>query len=530
MVNQVVAVLFFAVVLVIAVPMVLRALIRARLKGYRIVFTQPDPKQPEKIPTAVPVVVIGAGLAGLTAAITLARRGFQVKLLEAQGHLGGKVGSWSIELDGERVPVSHGFHAFFPGYYNLNRLLDSLGARRHFKPIDDYVILGSDGTTVKFGELSTTPVFNLLSLARTGVFSLRDALKAPGRDLYGVFLEYDEATTFAQYDSVSFERFNELARVSPGLRLAFNTFARAFFADGDRLSLAELIKSFHFYYLSHDGGLVYDMPTSDFETSLLTPMRNELTRFGATIHTNTRVQSMTRDAQGFEVNGERFAAVVLATDVVGAREIVTQAEGVPAELKAQFEQLRPGQRYAVLRLWLDTDMREGLPVFVITQRIKVLDAVTAYHRVESEAAAWVKQHQGSVIELHCYSVPDELEPAAVESLLISEMIHYLPELKAAQIKHRHFQLKRDFTAFHVGHYANRPTTQTGVPGLVCAGDWVKLPFPSMLMEAACASGVMAANEVLRAHGVREEQIDSVPLRGLMAGLPQPPGRRILSAR
>ena len=42
------------------------------------------------------VVVIGGGLAGLTAAADLADRGVRVLLLEKRPVLGGKVSSWDI--------------------------------------------------------------------------------------------------------------------------------------------------------------------------------------------------------------------------------------------------------------------------------------------------------------------------------------------------------------------------------------------------------------------------------------------------
>jgi isorenieratene synthase len=76
-------------------------------------------------------------------------------------------------------------------------------------------------------------------------------------------------------------------------------------------------------------------------------------------------------------------------------------------------------------------------------------------------------------------------------------------------------------------YRHRPGVESGVPGLVCAGDWVKLPFPAMLLEAACSSGLCAANVLLREEGLREEAVSSVPPKGLMAGMPQPPARKLL---
>ncbi|MCA2981498.1 MAG: FAD-dependent oxidoreductase [Myxococcaceae bacterium] len=510
------------------VPSLLRALIKRRLSNYRVEVTVPDPGRPERLTSPRRVAVLGGGVAGLTAAITLARRGFEVELFEANAYLGGKLGSWKVPLPGgDEAWVSHGFHAFFSNYFNLNRFLDSLGLRREFTSIGEYVILGTDGAEVRFGALDTTPVFNLFSLARKGVFRFRDVLKAPARDVFGVFLEYDERETFARYDDVSFADFDRLTKLPPRLKLAFNTFARAFFSDEDKLSLAELIKSFHFYYLGQDGGLVYDYPVHDYEPQFLSPMRQELDRHGAKVHLSTRVEHLEALDRGFRVNGSAFDRVVLATDVVGARSVVTAATGLPDAVKAPFAQLATGQRYAVLRIWIDKDVREGFPPFVITDREQVLDAFATYHRFEHEAQTWAKKHGGAVLELHCYAVPEALSPDEVRTALLGEFERFFPEVKGFTLKHEVFQLNRNFTAFHLGMYRHRPGVESGAPGLVCAGDWVKLPFPAMLLEAACASGLLAANALLREAGLREEPISSVPPRGVMAGLPQPPARKQL---
>ena len=164
----------------------------SRLQGYRATSTRWTSASRVTLTTPKKVAVIGGGVAGLTAAVTLARRGYAVTLFEKNAYLGGKLGSWEVELaPGRKTWVSHGFHAFFPHYWNLNRFLDSLDLRRDFKSIGDYVIIGPHGEKVTFADLDRTPVFNLLSLARAGVFSIGETLKAPGRDLYGILLEYD---------------------------------------------------------------------------------------------------------------------------------------------------------------------------------------------------------------------------------------------------------------------------------------------------------------------------------------------------
>lgn len=476
--------------------------------------------------------MLGGGVAGLTAAVTLARRGYPVTLFESKAQLGGKLGSVEVDLGGGlKSWISHGFHAFFSHYYNLNAFLDSLSLRREFRSIDDYVILGRDGREAHFSGVEPSPVLNLLGLLRRGMFSLKDAIGAPGRDMYGIFLEYERDETFRKYDHLSYAEFSRLAAVPPRLKLAFNTFARAFFADETKLSLAELVKCFHFYYLSHDGGLVYDYPVEDYQEGLMVPIEEELERFGAFIKKNTPVKALTRSAEGFLVNGQAFGAVVLATDVVGARAVAELAEGLPHPHSEKLKKLRPGQRYAVWRIWLDRDMREGLPVFVITERRRVLDSVTAFHRFERETQKKMAELPGvkSVLELHCYSVPDALPSHELQAAFWSELLEFFPELANAKIQNEHVAVREDFTAFHVGLHAERPGVESGARGLYCAGDWVSLPFPAMLLEAACASGLIAANGILKEDGLRAERVVSVPPRGLMAGFPAPPGRRPLDS-
>ncbi|MBL8910854.1 MAG: FAD-dependent oxidoreductase [Archangium sp.] len=506
-------------------------LVRWRLGAYRRAVNHVDVSKPEKLSAPKRVAVLGGGVAGISAASTLAARGYEVTIFEAKDYLGGKLGSWKVtHSNGTTEWASHGFHAFFRHYYNLNRFLDSLGLRKSFKAISDYRILFPGGDELSFGEIDTTPILNMVSLAKHGVYKFGETMRAPTRDLMGILLEYDAKTTFAQLDHVSFAQFDEVAKLPARLKLAFNTFARVFFADEHKLSMAELIKSFHFYFLGHDGGLGYDHPTADYEASLLIPLRAHLSSLGVKLLLATPVTQLERATDGtFLVNGGSFDRVVCATDVVGTRAILSSARGLEG-LNAELTKLEPGQRYAVLRLWIDKAARAGLPVFVITDRVRLLDSITFYDRTERESADWVKKHGGSVIELHSYAVPDDVTDADVRAALLDEVLRFLPELQGFVVKEEHFQLRRDFTAFHVGQYASRPGTDSGVRGLVCAGDWVKLPFASMLLEAACSSGLVAANSILSLDGLRETLVEAVPPRGLLAGTPAPPTRKPLLAR
>jgi isorenieratene synthase len=502
--------------------------IEARLGGYRQFLVRSDPAKPLTAAALPRVAVIGSGIAGLTAASVLAERGFSTVVYERDAHLGGKVGSWPLRLsDGTTAGVSHGFHAFFRQYYNLTRWLRTTGAERFLAPVDDCLILAQQGDALSFKGVAKTPGLNLISLIQHGFFTLREALLQPKLHRLEPMLRYDASSTFARFDTVPFATFAEQAGLPPRLRLAFSTFARAFFAEGDRLSTAEVIKGFHFYCLSNNQGLLYDYLNGDFQRTLLTPVRQYLEARGARIELDAEVSSLERsEAGGWLVRGEAFEEVILAADVKGTRALVEASASMRAEspdFVERLRSLRPSQRRAALRVWLDRDVRSGIPVFLRTDRRVLLDAVSVIHRAETESAQWVAQHGGGVFELHSYAIPDELtDPAEIRRQLWEEFVFFFPEIEGATVRHEHSSIRDDFSAFHVGLWANRPPVETPLRGLSLAGDWVKLPVPAMLMEASCTAGLLAANRVLEACGLRAEPVETVPSRGLLWGLPERP--------
>ena len=86
-------------------------------------------------------------------------------------------------------------------------------------------------------------------------------------------LSYNREKTFSKFDNVSFKDFADDVKLPPEMQLMFTTFSRAFFAEPQYISMAELIKSFHSYFLSNDLGLLYDVLNDDFEDTLWDPAR-----------------------------------------------------------------------------------------------------------------------------------------------------------------------------------------------------------------------------------------------------------------
>lgn len=495
--------------------------VEKKLKPYRKQLEEIDPSLPEEVSRHVPVAIVGGGVAGLVAASILAKRGFQVTIFEKNSYIGGKLGAWEKELPHlGKTWIDHGFHAFFYQYYNLRAFLEKIGALKNLVPIPEYLIHGKQ-IHLSFKDVETTPVLNLLALQGKGIFQLKDILINPRLMELMELLKYSPDRTFGKYDTTSFLQFADRMGIPKQMRTMFTSFTRAFFADPDLMSTAELIKSFHFFYLSHDFGVNYEYLRGDCYQLLIKPALLFLEKYQARILTNQEVQSVERNSRGYIVQGERFPYVILAVDAPAASRLASRSTFLREEDPGWWRQileLKGSQGYAVYKIWIDKQLQADYPPFFIVDRERVLDACTQFHQIDSVATSWSQEHAGGVFELHCYAVPKELQgnEEAMKDAFLSELVEIFPELRGFKVWAESFHMNTNFTAFHTGLYGNRPTFSEKLDEFLVAGDWVKLPIPAMLMEAAASSGILAANRILRKEGLKPEALQTVPLEGVLA--------------
>jgi carotenoid phi-ring synthase / carotenoid chi-ring synthase len=473
-------------------------------------------------------VIVGGGIAGLAAATGLAERGVRVTVVERETYLGGRAGGWT---EGSGLAMSRGFHAFFRQYYNLRALLrrpDPVLAR--LVPLADYPLVDAGGNRDSFKGLPRTPPWNALAFAlRSPTFRLRDLLAlntAAAAPLAAVSVP----GTYQQLDDTDAETFLRDINFPPAARhLAFEVFSRSFFASASGMSAAELVTMFHIYFLGSSEGLLFDVPDAGFDVALWDPLGAYLARRGTEIRTGTEVTAVEPGgARRWRVHtgdGQLDAdAVVLAADVRGLRAIVGRSPGLanPAWREA-VDGLRTAPPFLVQRLWLDRPVDPGRSAFLATGGLNPLDNISVLDRYDRQARDWRRDHGGSVVELHAYAAPgDPGAPPSPELLgQTANRLHELyPETAAARVVAEAIQWRADCPMFGVGDFARRPRVRTPFPGLVLAGDGIRIDLPVALMERAASTGWHAANCLLARWDLAGHELYSVPTRGRLALLRQ----------
>ncbi len=498
----------------------------------------------ERVPEPVSAVVVGGGLAGIAAAAVLAERGVGVTLVEASSVLGGRAAAWTDSLaDGEPFQMERGFHAFFRQYYNLRDLLRRIDPELSMlMPLEDYPILGPNGESQSFAGLPRRPLASIIALVRrTPSFGLRDLLRINGRAAARM-LAYEEESTVRRSDDQSADAYLDALRFpSAARRMLFDVFAHSFFNPETEMSAAELLMMFHFYFMGNPEGLIFDVAREPFSVSIFEPLQVYLEGLGVSVRTGSRARRVERrpSGSGWRVSLSAEAAVggnvaqglsadvgagsieadllVLAPTVPGLQEIVADSADLddPAWRTAVAE-LRLTLPFAVLRQWLDRPTDPGRHPFAGTTGIGPLDNISLYHLFEGESARWAERTGGSVVELHAYAVPEEMDEGDVRRRLVEGLHELYPETREARVLEERFLMRQDCPAFGPGSMANRPGVATPFPGVAVAGDFVRLPIPSALMERAVASGMLAANELLARWSVQPEPLWSVPRRGVLA--------------
>ncbi|WP_311197427.1 FAD-dependent oxidoreductase [Aestuariimicrobium sp. p3-SID1156] len=489
----------------------------------------PGPRGDSRV-TGRSVVVVGGGIAGLSAAVELAERGVQVTLLERESQLGGRVASWQVDVSGEWTPMSRGFHAFFRQYYQLRALLRRADPTlSRLRPVADYPLMLRGGPRDSFAKVARTPPFNLVTFVLQSPSFPLSALRSVDVDAALGLLDVRFPQTFTDHDGISAAQVLDRLRFPQSARhLALEVFARSFFADPSEFSGGELVAMFHTYFVGSAEGLLFDVSADDFDTALWTPLAGHLRTLGAGIRLGTEAVSMEDTGRGVRVHtggpeghrGEIEAdAVVLATDVRPLQGLVAASPSLgDAGWRDRIASLRTAPRFAVWRRWYDRPVAPGSPDFLGTSNYGMLDNVSMVHQFEDSARDWAERHGGSVVELHAYAIPEDATHEQVRADLAANQDLLHPELVGARVLGEEWLVRHDCPLVDTSPWQERPGVATPSERVVLAGDGIRCDYPVALMERAATTGVLAANHLLAQWGGAGTTIWTAPTRPRFPGV------------
>ena len=289
------------------------------------------------------VAIVGAGLAGMAAAVDLVDAGYSVEIFESRPFVGGKVGSW-IDADGNHVEM--GLHVFFGCYYQLFDLmkkvgvLDKLRLKQH---THSFINKGGKTGELDFRFITGAPFNGLKAFFTTSQLSLQDkvqnALALGTSPIVRGLIDFEGAMkNIRDLDKVSFaDWFRSHGGSNGSIKRMWNPIAYALgFIDCENISARCMLTIFQFFAARTEASVLRMLEGSPSEY-LHKPIIEYLEAKGAKIHTRRRVREIKYTGVGEEtrVTGLVVAqgeteetiiadAYVCACDIPGIQRVLPQ--------------------------------------------------------------------------------------------------------------------------------------------------------------------------------------------------------------
>ncbi|MBZ0279915.1 MAG: FAD-dependent oxidoreductase [Anaerolineae bacterium] len=489
----------------------------------------------------LPVVIIGSGLAGLTAAVHLAERGIPPLVLDADalwpgGRLaGGDPDTFTYNGREWAFSSEHSVHALWGGYMNMRAMLE------RFVPLELQDSTGEEwinrwgrqvrrveaGRMVRFGWLPAP--FHYLTL----LFSARfwttitplDFLSVPGF-LFSVLwtVGLDPIHEEVALDGLMMREY--FRGWTPNLRATFTGLGvNLLAAPAEDITLTGFIAAIRFYtMLRRDSWQMAFFPDNSHDC-LIEPLIARIRSADGEVMHGVEAVQLQHDGDGWRIQvdmRQRGIKSIYAQRVI----VATHAPGAERLLKAgdtasEAEKLRfPGAvRNATVRLWFSQAPEGGAPSGMLTGDF-LPDNFFWLHKLFDEFRVWHDETGGSVIELHLYA-PDSVLEQPDNVLLIrcvDEVQKAFPAVRGSFVKGVIRRNSRVHTAFRVPTHDSLHL-QTPWENILACGDWIGYDSPSFWMERAVTTGIAAANTVLTAHGLETYPILQPPEpEGLARGM------------
>ncbi|WP_276299800.1 hydroxysqualene dehydroxylase [Halorussus lipolyticus] len=442
------------------------------------------------------VLVVGGGLAGMTAAYELQRRGCDTTIVEATDRLGGKAGASMVDGNVEE----HGYHIFPEWYENVWRIVDELGIRDNFEGVSDFHQL-------RDGDHPNYRTFRNLTSARYLFHNLRAGVMSP-TDMFLFF--------YASLDLMSqpYRRRDALDQITINGFLKSRFYGKESVAkrfqdlilkgisvptyDVSAMTMRNMMR-----YWARNPLPMHSILRTDLQSGLIDPFEERLRELGCDIEKETPVVELVPGEEGIESvvveteddgRVERSAeSVVLAVPVEKAVDLVDDDlhEAAPELSNLKYLDSRP---MAALHVHFDRKLPE-----IPRDHVNLLGSEYGLSYVDVSQWWNDEDDDGTVLNLIAsdYETLRGLDDETATSELLDDLRPYLPDFDDDEVRTTYLQPHDDEPLFmnEVGIWKYRPGPTTSLSNLYLAGDYCRSHADLVSMEGAVTTGLHAANAV-----------------------------------
>jgi len=298
----------------------------------------PGKKNKEKLN----IGIVGAGLAGMVAAMDLADAGHDVTMYELRPFVGGKVSSWK-DKDGNHIEM--GLHVFFGCYYNLFGIMKRTGSfdenLRIKEHIHTFVNEGGHLGALDFKFPIGAPISGLQAFFKTEqlepIDKFHNALRLGTSPIVRALFDFDGGMDMVRdLDDITFtEWFTQLGGSRGSLDRMWDPIAYALgFVDCDHISARCMLTIFMLFAIRTEASMLRMLEGSP-QTGLHDPIIKYLEDRNVKIHLGIGCRDIVHevDDQGkpTRVSGikvgpknefKEFDVVVAALDVPGIKKLL----------------------------------------------------------------------------------------------------------------------------------------------------------------------------------------------------------------
>ncbi len=405
--------------------------------------------------------VVGGGVAGLSAAVHLARAGWTIVLSESAGQLGGRCRSYFDDRLGRRI--DNGNHLLLSGNRSARRYLEIVGAGNELDIAGDaafpFVDL-QDGTrwTVRIGP-GPIPFWMLSARNRVPGSSLGDYLAA------GRLRKAGDRTIRTFFDPARpiFRRFWDPLGVA-----VLNT-------ESDAAAAELLWPVFRETILKGAGASRPCVARRGLSECFVDPARGWLEALGATVRLNARLR-------GMQFSAGRVSELAFGDETVpvGPGDCVVLA--VPPAVAGT---LLPGTA-------VPTDFRPIVNAHFVAPDLPAILGDGFLLGLVGSMAQWIFRRGDIVsVTVSAGTAAQDMTQEAVLAQLWQDVCRALGATDRPMPEARLIVEKRATFAQTPAMLKRRPAAATDVENLFLAGDWTATGLPATI-EGAIRSGEMAA--------------------------------------